>query len=283
MVLKTVDSAWSNWLNTNIPNVLVLHMVSSIEAQQWLDEFGAENGYKVKLVVRLAEKQIDDFLKLQTYLDARQQAIQLSSAVGVLSTGKSWKKIKNICMIEDEKEFVNYCIPPKTFVCANFRTFGASVAARSNSEVQTGWVFRVKIKSGEGLAIRDIKTSDPYCVFGFTWGEEWAQEPARTKKKLRTLSPVWTDADDNEFQWQSVGPVDNADFRIEIYDWDLSSKDDWMGEVRFELAGLKGWAGGKVCNGVAEKIPVKPRRVPQKKDKSVSGTLTFEWSWSVGK
>lgn len=31
MVLKTVDSAWSNWLNTNIPNVLVLHMVSSIE------------------------------------------------------------------------------------------------------------------------------------------------------------------------------------------------------------------------------------------------------------
>lgn len=116
---------------------------------------------------------------------------------------------------------------------------------------RTHWfrVFRVKIKSGEGLAIRDIKTSDPYCVFGFTWGEEWAQEPARTKKKLRTLSPVWTDAgkpkllsslswiDDNEFQWQSVGPVDNADFRIEIYDWDLSSKDDWMGEVRFELAG----------------------------------------------
>ncbi|WOK92591.1 ADP-ribosylation factor GTPase-activating protein AGD12 [Canna indica] len=84
-------------------------------------------------------------------------------------------------------------------------------------------ILNVKVKKGTNLAIRDIRTSDPYVVL--TLGQQRAQ----TTVIKSNLNPVW-----NEELKLSV-PQDFGTLKLQVYDHDYLSADDIMGDAEVDL------------------------------------------------
>ncbi|XP_078428774.1 ADP-ribosylation factor GTPase-activating protein AGD12-like isoform X2 [Wolffia australiana] len=87
-------------------------------------------------------------------------------------------------------------------------------------------VLKVKVTRGTNLAVRDIRTSDPYVVL--TLG----QQSVKTSVMKSNLNPVW----DEELQL-SV-PQDFGVLRLQVFDYDTFSADDIMGEAEVDLQPL---------------------------------------------
>ncbi|XP_073011390.1 ADP-ribosylation factor GTPase-activating protein AGD12-like [Typha latifolia] len=83
--------------------------------------------------------------------------------------------------------------------------------------------LKVKIVRGTNLAVRDMLTSDPYVVV--TLG----QQKAQTTVKKSELNPVW-----NEEIKLSV-PQHYGALKLQVYDHDVLSADDIMGEAEVDL------------------------------------------------
>ncbi|CAN6194417.1 unnamed protein product [Urochloa humidicola] len=102
----------------------------------------------------------------------------------------------------------------------------ASHSASFNSEagmVEFIGILKVTVIRGTKLAVRDLISSDPYVVL--TLG----QQKAKTSVIKRNLNPVWNEELKLSVP-QKYGPV-----KLEVFDYDLLSRDDKMGEAEIDL------------------------------------------------
>ncbi|KAF8769633.1 hypothetical protein HU200_006232 [Digitaria exilis] len=105
----------------------------------------------------------------------------------------------------------------------------AGSAAHSNSSkseigmIEFIGILNVKVIGGTNLAIRDMSSSDPYVVL--TLG----QQKAQTSVIKSNLNPVW-----NEELKLSV-PREYGPLKLQVFDHDMVSKDDLMGEAEIDL------------------------------------------------
>lgn len=87
-------------------------------------------------------------------------------------------------------------------------------------------ILNVKVLKGRKLAVRDMLTSDPYVVL--TLGKQKAQ----TSVIKSNLNPVW-----NEELKLSV-PQPYGPLKLQVFDHDIISADDIMGEAEIDLQPL---------------------------------------------
>jgi Ca2+-dependent lipid-binding protein len=108
--------------------------------------------------------------------------------------------------------------------------------------------LRVDLLDGKDLRAMDRNgKSDPYAVFTLN-GEKVSYLPLtartclessffqvfRSEIQKKTLNPVWKE----NFECQIPSRV-AADFRVDLYDWDLNGKADKMGRCQIDLKSLE--------------------------------------------
>ncbi|CAJ1962962.1 unnamed protein product [Sphenostylis stenocarpa] len=109
--------------------------------------------------------------------------------------------------------------------CADsFRS--TSSTQRTEGMVEFIGMLKVKVIKGTNLAIRDIKSSDPYVIL--TLGQQTVQ----TSIARSNLNPVW-----NEEYMLSV-PEHYGQMKVKVFDYDTFSADDIMGEADVDLQSL---------------------------------------------
>ncbi|XP_071717547.1 protein C2-DOMAIN ABA-RELATED 4-like [Rutidosis leptorrhynchoides] len=84
-------------------------------------------------------------------------------------------------------------------------------------------LLKVKIIKGLSLAVRDITDSDPYLVI------KMGDQKQKTRIVNKTVNPVW----DEELSLSVVDP--NLPIKVTVYDHDMLSKDDPMGDAEFDI------------------------------------------------
>ncbi|SPN96938.1 probable putative transmembrane protein [Cephalotrichum gorgonifer] len=90
--------------------------------------------------------------------------------------------------------------------------------------------LRVDVLDAQDLQAADRNgKSDPFCKFEFN-----GQEVHKTKTQKKTLNPVW-----NEFFEVAVPSRLGADFTVSVWDWDLASQPDPLGNAEISLAHLE--------------------------------------------
>ncbi|CAL9136008.1 unnamed protein product [Musa textilis] len=107
------------------------------------------------------------------------------------------------------------------------KELGCSVTSNSSKKNEEMGQFlgnlKVKIVRGSNLAVRDMLTSDPYVVLIL------GQQKAQTTVKKSNLNPVW-----NEELKFSI-PQRYGALKLQVYDHDVLSADDIMGEAEIDL------------------------------------------------
>ncbi|KAF5769572.1 putative C2 domain-containing protein [Helianthus annuus] len=84
-------------------------------------------------------------------------------------------------------------------------------------------LLRVHIHRGVNLAIRDLRSSDPYVII------RMGKQKLKTRVVKKNLNPVW----DEDLTLSIVEPLP---VKLEVYDWDILSPDDKMGDAEFDFA-----------------------------------------------
>ncbi|KAJ3692346.1 hypothetical protein LUZ60_012696 [Juncus effusus] len=87
-------------------------------------------------------------------------------------------------------------------------------------------LLKVKVVRGLNLAIRDVRTSDPYVVLRL------GKHKVKTHVKKRTTNPEWNE----ELTLSVENP--NAPLKIEVFDKDILSRDDAMGHAEVDIRPL---------------------------------------------
>ncbi|WOL12337.1 ADP-ribosylation factor GTPase-activating protein AGD12 [Canna indica] len=137
----------------------------------------------------------------------------------IRSKYESQEFLKPSLRIVSTKMSFNYSNPQKSL---NYRIDSNS----SNKSVEMREFIgdlKVVVRRGSNLAVRDMFSSDPYVVL--TLGEQKAQ----TTVKKSDLNPVW-----NEELKFSV-PQSYGALKLQVYDQDVFSADDIMGEAEIDL------------------------------------------------
>ncbi|KAL2341546.1 hypothetical protein Fmac_009486 [Flemingia macrophylla] len=101
-----------------------------------------------------------------------------------------------------------------------------STSQRMEGMVEFIGLLKVKVIRGTNLAIRDIKSSDPYVVLSL------GQQTVQTTVIPSNLNPVW-----NEEYMLSV-PEHYGQMKLKVFDYDTFSSDDIMGEADIDLQSL---------------------------------------------
>ncbi|XP_028786966.1 protein C2-DOMAIN ABA-RELATED 4-like [Neltuma alba] len=84
-------------------------------------------------------------------------------------------------------------------------------------------LLRIRVKRGVNLAVRDVRSSDPYVVV------RMGRQRLKTRVIKKDVNPEW-----NEDLTLSVTDPSRP-ITITVYDHDTFSKDDKMGEAEFEI------------------------------------------------
>lgn len=84
-------------------------------------------------------------------------------------------------------------------------------------------LLRVRVKRGINLAVRDVRTSDPYVVL------KSGDKKLKTHVKRKDVNPEW-----NEELTLSISDP-NQIIKLTVYDHDTFSKDDKMGDAFFDI------------------------------------------------
>ncbi|CAJ2657977.1 unnamed protein product [Trifolium pratense] len=105
----------------------------------------------------------------------------------------------------------------------SFRSTGSQ---RMEGMVEFIGMLKIKVIQGTNLAIRDIKSSDPYVVLNL------GSQTVQTTVVRSNLNPVW-----NEEHMLSV-PEHYGQLKLKVYDYDTFSADDIMGEADIDLQSL---------------------------------------------
>ncbi|CAM8977847.1 unnamed protein product [Rhodiola kirilowii] len=101
-----------------------------------------------------------------------------------------------------------------------------SFSQRMEGMVEFIGIVKVKVVKGTNLAIKDMRSSDPYVVL--TLG----QQKLQTTVKQSNLNPVW-----NEDLMLSV-PDEYGSIKLSVYDHDTFSAHDIMGEAEIDIQPL---------------------------------------------
>ncbi|XP_074574512.1 putative ADP-ribosylation factor GTPase-activating protein AGD13 [Curcuma longa] len=83
--------------------------------------------------------------------------------------------------------------------------------------------LKVKVIRGINLAVRDLLTSDPYVILNL------GRQKVQTTVKNSNLNPVWNE----EFKF--TVPQRYGALKLQVYDHDMFSADDIMGEAEVDL------------------------------------------------
>ncbi|ESW19476.1 hypothetical protein PHAVU_006G128200 [Phaseolus vulgaris] len=102
----------------------------------------------------------------------------------------------------------------------------ASNTQRLEGMVEFIGMLKVKVIKGTNLAIRDIKSSDPYVILSL------GQQTVQTSVARSNLNPVW-----NEEYMLSV-PEHYGQMKLKVFDYDTFSADDIMGDADIDLQSL---------------------------------------------
>lgn len=84
-------------------------------------------------------------------------------------------------------------------------------------------LLRIRIKRGVNLAVRDVRSSDPYVVV------KMAKQKLKTRVIKKDVNPEW-----NEDLTLSVSDP-SIPIELTVYDHDTFSKDDKMGDAEFDI------------------------------------------------
>ncbi|XVE58860.1 hypothetical protein DITRI_Ditri04bG0203000 [Diplodiscus trichospermus] len=84
-------------------------------------------------------------------------------------------------------------------------------------------LLRIRVKRGVNLAVRDVRTSDPYVVV------KMGRQKLKTRVIKKDVNPEW-----NEDLTLSVTDPSNP-IKLTVYDHDTFSKDDKMGDAEFDI------------------------------------------------
>ncbi|CAI8590386.1 unnamed protein product [Vicia faba] len=105
-------------------------------------------------------------------------------------------------------------------------SFKSAGSQRMEGMVEFIGMLKVKVIKGTDLAIRDIKSSDPYVVLNL------GTQTIQTSVVKSNLNPVW-----NEEHMLSV-PEEYGQLKLKVFDHDTFSADDIMGEADIDLQSL---------------------------------------------
>ena len=86
-------------------------------------------------------------------------------------------------------------------------------------------IVTVRLIEGKNLIVKDIKTSDPYCVLTI------GQQKWKSKTKYKTLNPLYNET--FAFSWNGVDHL-----VVEVFDKDELTKDDHMGKAEVHMEPL---------------------------------------------
>ncbi|XP_010533970.1 PREDICTED: protein C2-DOMAIN ABA-RELATED 4-like [Tarenaya hassleriana] len=84
-------------------------------------------------------------------------------------------------------------------------------------------LLRIRVIRGVNLAVRDVRSSDPYVVV------KMGRQKLKTRVVYKDVNPEW-----NEDLTLSVTDP-NLNVLLTVYDHDTFSKDDKMGDAEFEI------------------------------------------------
>ncbi|XP_039063065.1 protein C2-DOMAIN ABA-RELATED 4-like [Hibiscus syriacus] len=85
-------------------------------------------------------------------------------------------------------------------------------------------LLRVHVKRGVNLAVRDVRTSDPYVVV------KMGHQRLKTRMVKKDVNPEWND----DLTLSITDP--NIPITLTVYDHDTFTKDDKMGDTEFEVS-----------------------------------------------
>ncbi|XP_061362637.1 protein C2-DOMAIN ABA-RELATED 4-like isoform X2 [Gastrolobium bilobum] len=84
-------------------------------------------------------------------------------------------------------------------------------------------LLRVRVKRGVNLAVRDVRSSDPYVVI------KMSNQKLKTRVIKKDVNPEWNE----DLTLSITNP--NLPVSLTVYDHDTFSKDDKMGDAEFEI------------------------------------------------
>ena len=96
-------------------------------------------------------------------------------------------------------------------------------------------IVTVQLLEGKNLIVKDLKSSDPYCVLTI------GLQSQKSKTKYKTLNPSYQETFD--FSWNGVDQL-----TVEVFDKDELTKDDHMGKVEVGLDPLLRESGAIMRN-----------------------------------
>ncbi|KAK7314646.1 hypothetical protein VNO77_33173 [Canavalia gladiata] len=84
-------------------------------------------------------------------------------------------------------------------------------------------LLRVRVKRGVNLAVRDVRSSDPYVVI------KMYNQKLKTRVIKKDVNPEWNE----DLTLSVINP--NHPVKLTVYDHDTFSKDDKMGDAEFDI------------------------------------------------
>lgn len=147
----------------------------------------------------------------------------------------------------------------------------------------------VTILRANGLAPKDKNgLSDPYCKVGWCFKPNAPPKYVhQTRRKAKTLDPVWTEDDNNSKEWMMTEDITKYLYlKIQVWDHDTYNKDDFEGEVTVPITQLLVYKEkGKESTDPSELTLVLLTREGREKnrdneDNEVSGSVTFRWKYN---
>lgn len=84
-------------------------------------------------------------------------------------------------------------------------------------------LLRIRVKSGINLAVRDVRSSDPYVVV------KMGKQKLKTRVIKKDVNPVW-----NEDLTLSITDS-NLPIHLTVFDHDTFTRDDKMGDAEFDI------------------------------------------------
>ncbi|KAJ0590036.1 putative Arf GTPase activating protein [Helianthus annuus] len=126
-------------------------------------------------------------------------------------------------------------------------------------------MIKVNVVSGTNLVIRDVRSSDPYVMISL------GTQSMKTRVIRSSLNPVW-----NEKLMLSI-PHDVPPLKVNVFDKDKFSTDDFMGEAEIDIRPLVSVAKALENNGNANGPSKQLENMDEGKDKNThvnNGTIT---------
>jgi hypothetical protein len=137
----------------------------------------------------------------------------------------------------------------------------------------------VSILRAANLVPKDANgLSDPYCKMGWCTKNKWEtlKYIHQTKRKKENLNPEWTEKDDcNKKTYQFSESISKYQFlKVQIWDHDITSKDDFEGESNVPLSLI-------LSNQTVPEIKLQltGRSIDGEDESAVTGSVTISWKF----